>query len=757
MPTPGSDVTERTKTGRTRTRGRAAAAATPVRRVEDLDRAREQLRIMARVALGVGGGGDTPPLRRVLADTGTGWYPLVALGLLLAVDQFQSYGFLVLGPEIRDSLGISTSALGAAVALKTVAVMAATLPMAAAVQRVPRRAVISVATGLAWSVLTMATGLVTSLWMLVLILVLDGATTGSVGAVHTSLLSDSYPPEARLRALSVYRGADAAGNVIAPLIVALVTGALGMSWRGAFVAMGLASLAAAIASTRLRDPGYGHWDTARVRAKLQEETATEKAAPADDGEASLGFFEIVQRLSLLPTVRRLLTAYAVLGMLLVPLNTYLFFFLEDDWGMGPGERGLFYAVMPIFSVLALWWAAPRCEAMFRRDPGRLVTFGAVVLAGGVVALASAIFMPVFVPMVALFGVAFALFAVLTPILNTMLLSVVPSRMRPHASALAGIFLAAVGGFGGLVLLGGIDRRFGTAGAIASLSFPGLAAAWVLHGARTTVGDDLDRMVDELVEAEELRSVRASGVHLPMLTCRGVSYSYGRRQVLFDVDFTVDDGEMVALLGTNGAGKSTLLRVVSGLGLPSRGTIRFEGVDITFQDAERRVALGIAQVPGGRAVFGPLSVHDNLRAAGYSLGSDRRAVDRGIEESFAAFPRLYERRNQPASALSGGEQQMLGLAKALILRPRLLVIDELSLGLAPKVVGELLDMVRRINAGGTAVVLVEQSVNIALSLVEHAYFMEKGEVRFDGKASELLGRTDLLRSVFLEGASQGLRT
>jgi ABC-type branched-subunit amino acid transport system ATPase component len=132
------------------------------------------------------------------------------------------------------------------------------------------------------------------------------------------------------------------------------------------------------------------------------------------------------------------------------------------------------------------------------------------------------------------------------------------------------------------------------------------------------------------------------------------------------------------------------------------------------------------------------------------------VDRALDVSFEAFPRLAERRNQAAASLSGGEQQMLGLSKALILEPRLLLIDELSLGLAPIVVDQLLDMVRRINDTGTAVVLVEQSANIALSLVEHAYFMEKGEMRFDGRSSDLLAREDLLRAVFLEGTRSGAR-
>jgi ABC-type branched-subunit amino acid transport system ATPase component len=243
----------------------------------------------------------------------------------------------------------------------------------------------------------------------------------------------------------------------------------------------------------------------------------------------------------------------------------------------------------------------------------------------------------------------------------------------------------------------------------------------------------------------------------MLHCRNIDFSYGQLQVLFDVSFTVDDGEMVALLGTNGAGKSTLLRVISGLGLPTRGSVRYRGADVTYIDAERRLGLGITQIPGGRAIFRSLSVEENLKLFGYTHGRDKRSIDDGIAATFDAFPRLLERREVPAGTLSGGEQQMLGLGKAFMLRPRLLLIDELSLGLAPKIVGELLDMVRRINAQGSAVVLVEQSVNVALSLVDHAYFMEKGEIRFDGRSDELLARGDLLRSVFLEGAAKGLKS
>jgi ABC-type branched-subunit amino acid transport system ATPase component len=361
-------------------------------------------------------------------------------------------------------------------------------------------------------------------------------------------------------------------------------------------------------------------------------------------------------------------------------------------------------------------------------------------------------MPTFALMFVAFALGQSLIAVIAPGLTAALLSVMDARFRPHAAAVTGMF-AAGGSIVGVVFLSGLDRRFGLSVAIASLMLPGVVAGLIVASARKLVDKDLDRLIDEVLEGEDVRVIKERGGHLPMLSCRGVDFSYGQLQVLFDVDFTVDDGEMVALLGTNGAGKSTLLKVVSGIGLPSTGSVRFRGEDITYLDAERRVPLGITQVPGGRAVFGTMDVVENLRAFGYTLGRDRRRVDESIERCFDAFPRLRERRTSLAANLSGGEQQMVGLSKALILQPKLLLIDELSLGLAPVIVGPLLDMVRRINEEGTAVVLVEQSVNIALSLVDHAYFMEKGEMRFDGPAAALLARDDLLRAVFLEGAAK----
>ncbi|MEV6968216.1 ATP-binding cassette domain-containing protein [Hamadaea sp. NPDC051192] len=233
----------------------------------------------------------------------------------------------------------------------------------------------------------------------------------------------------------------------------------------------------------------------------------------------------------------------------------------------------------------------------------------------------------------------------------------------------------------------------------------------------------------------------------LLTVSGVDASYDRIQVLFGASLRVTAGETVAVCGPNGVGKSTLLRVLSGLLRPDAGTVTFDGADITRTPAVRRVRLGVTTVVG-QSAFGSLSVVENLRIHGYAQRS--ADVRLGVEAALAVFPRLAQRADQPAATLSGGERQMLVLAKALIQRPRLLLIDELSLGLAPIVVGGLMQMVRRLNATGLTVVVVEQSVNVATMLADRLYFLEKGAVAAEHTAAELRARPDLAAALTLGG-------
>lgn len=241
---------------------------------------------------------------------------------------------------------------------------------------------------------------------------------------------------------------------------------------------------------------------------------------------------------------------------------------------------------------------------------------------------------------------------------------------------------------------------------------------------------------------------------PLLLVRGVDAGYGKTQVLFGVDMHVERGEMVALLGTNGAGKSTLLSVVSGLLEPSAGTVILDGEDITGKAPQDTLAAGAVFMPGGKGVFPTLTVEENFRLAGWLFQKDQDYLNAMYDRCFGYFPVLKERFDQKAGNLSGGEQQMLTLSMALICKPSLLMIDELSLGLAPLIVEQLLGIVREIHASGTTVVLVEQSVNVAITLADRAIFMEKGEVRFDGATADLLSRPDILRAVFLQGTDAG---
>jgi ABC-type branched-subunit amino acid transport system ATPase component len=236
----------------------------------------------------------------------------------------------------------------------------------------------------------------------------------------------------------------------------------------------------------------------------------------------------------------------------------------------------------------------------------------------------------------------------------------------------------------------------------------------------------------------------------LLELRDVVFHYGKVQVLFNLSFEVAKGEMLGLLGSNGAGKSTVLRIIAGLDRPDSGRVRLGRDDITGLAAEAVVRRGVVLVPGGRGVFPDLSVSDNLELQALVLRNKRQRYRERRDVVLTVFPRLAERLAQRAGTLSGGEQQMLALAKAFLLEPVLLCIDELSLGLAPVVVEQLLEAVKTIHEMGTSIVLVEQSLNIAAALCARAVFMERGEVRFVGSTADLLERADIADALVFGG-------
>ncbi|HTH17726.1 MAG TPA: ABC transporter ATP-binding protein [Magnetospirillum sp.] len=231
----------------------------------------------------------------------------------------------------------------------------------------------------------------------------------------------------------------------------------------------------------------------------------------------------------------------------------------------------------------------------------------------------------------------------------------------------------------------------------------------------------------------------------LLEISDLSSHYGRILALKGIDLKVAEGELVALVGANGAGKTTLLRCLSGVQPPTGGSVRFDGADITKLAAERRVALGIAQVPEGRQVFGPLSVEDNLRLGAYRRrGKD---VDADLDRMYALFPILKEKRALAAGTLSGGQQQMLAMARALMSHPRLLLLDEPSMGLAPLLVAEIFQAVQELKRQGTTIFLVEQNATAALGIADRAYVLETGAVVMEGEGAALLA-DERVKSAYL---------
>jgi branched-chain amino acid transport system ATP-binding protein len=229
----------------------------------------------------------------------------------------------------------------------------------------------------------------------------------------------------------------------------------------------------------------------------------------------------------------------------------------------------------------------------------------------------------------------------------------------------------------------------------------------------------------------------------VLEIEGIDVYYGPVQALREVSLRVDDGEMVALLGTNGAGKTTTLRAISGLLGPRGGSIRYRGREIAGVPAYKVVTLGIAHMPEGRELFSELTVVENMRLGHWSKRKSERQVDERMEFMFDLFPRLKERASQQAGTMSGGEQQMLVVARALMSEPSLLLVDELSLGLAPIIVTQLFEAIAEVNRQGTAVLLVEQFVHMALKHTSRAYVLKKGEVSLSGTSAEFLASPDLM--------------
>jgi ABC-type branched-subunit amino acid transport system ATPase component/MFS family permease len=733
--------------------------------IESLERDAQAVTARSMAALGFGSEEPVPSLRQGIRESGAGWATVACVAVLTLPLMFLNLVLLRFDSSIAFTLGIDPLGYEYPGLLNSLIIPLFVVGLAGAgffsawlMFRHPwrghalRLAAFGYAGALWFAVFA------TGEWGLNLAVFLAGVAVGAAYASTVSLVMDAYPPAVRVRVVTLVVLAVAAGSVLGNLVVAVGWESWSLTWRGILMVLaGIGSLTA-LASLGVRDRGYGRYDLDRIDEIVREQVGERGTASAElsESDVTIRFTEQFRQVFATRSAAVMALVFVLFGTLAVPLQAFAAQFVVARYQWTFADRAWLFVLLAAVGMIPLALLLLRGDAWFRAEPARLTRLATWLSTLGGVAILVVAFVANEVITIVGLSVAYLGIYLVLAVAYVVMLSVVEPRLRPHAAALAGLFIGSAALSGG-ALAGQLSDRYGITAALVFFALSFLAVGGSMRIASEQMGTDVTTLVEVETQREELLVRVSSGQHFPLLGCRNVDFSYGRLQVLFGVNFTVDDGELVALLGTNGAGKSTLLKVISGLGKPSRGSVHYRGADITYIDPVRRVEHGIAQMPGGRSVFPGMTVAENLRMHGFTLRKSPKELDRGIDATFDAFPVLASRRNQPAATLSGGEQQMLALGKAFILQPRLLLIDELSLGLAPLIVGELIAMVRRINATGTAVVVVEQSVNIALTLVDHAYFMERGQMRFDGVASELVDRPDLLRSVFLDGASKGLQT
>lgn len=724
------------------TRGDVAALAATVldeeaARQEAQARAKEQVIFPDDLLPGV----NSEPVSFREAFGRGGKLMFIVLSLLLAFDELESAAIQVLGPEIRSTFHISEGAIVFIATASSAFFVLGAVPMGWLADRVKRVPIVGVAS-LFFGFFVFCSGLAVNAFMLFWTRFATGIAKANSIPVHQSLIADNYPIGIRARMSAVMNmGAHGVGLASPVVTAAIATGFGGPEgWRWAWYLLGIPVALVALGAFALKEPTRGQFEKDDVLGEVIE----------DENPAPISMESAFARLKKIATIRTVLVAFCALGFGLFSQGELASLYLNDNLHIHKVlTRGFILSLSGIAALPILPFVGQYFDKVYRRNPAK-----ALALVGALI-LPSAIFTPIQysvhssawfwilgIPQSVLTTSAFAMTA---PVLQ----AVVPYRLRGMGTAMATMYIFFIGGFGGGIISGFVTNAIGVQGTVIALGVPTsiIGGLLLMNGARF-IRNDLSLVVEELLEEqEEHRKRNERGDETPVLQVANIDFAYGPVQVLFDLNFEIYRGECVALLGTNGAGKTTILRVISGLEVPERGVVRLDGRNITYVAPEQRVRLGIVSLPGGKGVFPGLTVGQNLAVSAWLAGGSKSDVDQRIEGVLEHFPELHERQKQPARSLSGGQQQMLALARVLIHRPEVLLIDELSLGLAPVVVQRMLQLVDELKARGQTMVIVEQSLNVALAISDRAIFLDKGEVKFEGAASDLLARDDLARAVF----------
>ncbi len=665
-------------------------------------------------------------------------FPLVVLFGLNAVDELDRTAFGILLPNIRDEFNLDNTGVLSLVALSSIAALALQVPIAQYADR-SKRVPLAIVGALIWATFSGMTGLATG--VVILTIARSGSSLGKavIDPTHNSLLADYYPIAARSKVFSTHRAANAVGAFIGPLTAGML--AYAFDWRVPFLVFVVPTLVFAVLALRLKEPVRGKWE--REAAGANEEVSnTEETVPS--------FAESWRTVQKIHTLQRLWWSLPFLATALIGFVVLASLLYEQQFDLDERARGVAAAIAEPFQLVGLVLGTRYITKRFMADMKGLIRFlSRIALVTSVASVGFAAAPTVWFA-VALNCIISAALAVVGPGILVALSLAIPARARATGFSVASLWV--IPGLLILPLIGWISNEIGIRWGMLTLMPLFIIGSLILGTAQHTIDADIAQVWQSSAARSEALYQRRRG-EADLLIVRNLDAGYTGRQVLFGVDIDVKEGEIVALLGTNGAGKSTLLKSISGVVEADRGAVVLDGRDITHAPPEEIATFGISQMPGGQGVFGSLTVAENLQLAGWTRRSDPDGVAAATEEVLELFPVLRDRLDRSAADLSGGQQQMLALGMAFVAKPRVLLIDELSLGLAPVVVGQLLPLVQRVAQQGTAVILVEQSVNVALTVAERAYFMERGTIRFSGPTSELLDRKDLLRSVFLSGAAE----
>ena len=674
---------------------------------------------------------------------GGGAATFVVLMILNSLDELQTAAIAVLAPDIRDTFGVSDGTITFIASSSGAFVVLGAIPMGWAADRMRRIPIIGWASIIFAAMVTLS-GMAVNAFSFFWARFGVGIAKANTIPVHSSMIADTYPIGIRGRIGAIDKGTGRLIAVISPILVggiAAIANGPGEvdGWRWAYYILGIPVAIAAIAAFFLKEPQRGRWE--------KEDVLGESFTEDDPLPVSLD--AAFSRLMRIKTVKSVVLGFSALGFGLFTAPVLENLWLEDKFGLESFERGAWATAAGLFTVLSLVYVGPKFDRLWRENPTRTLQ-----MIGALIGF-SAIFKPIqwAMPTVPLF-IAFSIptlvmlntaFAMVSPVMQ----AIVPYRLRGSGTALITLYIFFIGGTGGGLISFMFADSWGPRVTTLVLTIPSaILGGWIMYRGARHVRHDLSLNVQELFDEQDEQRRATGDDEVPALQLNNIDFSYGPVQVLFNVAFEVKKGETLALLGTNGAGKSTILRVISGLGIPQRGVVRLGGRTVTYTSPQLRSRLGIQQLPGGKGVFPDMTVRQNLVMGAYIHRHDSADVERRIASVLELFPDLERRQGQRASSMSGGQQQMLALARVLLHEPEILLIDELSLGLAPTVVQDLLELIERLQERGQTIILVEQSLNVALSIADRAIFLEKGQVRFAGSAQELLERDDLARAVFL---------